>query len=747
MVIFTLMTVLLCFSTTLHADDMKSSKYYTMTSYTDHLNFSVLLTDLNYSNTWAKDGYIKAVSGNQTYKLVTVYTKEMSSDYNENNANGGAAELGYSNEQFWVWKGSDNDRTYAKIDYYYPPELANKTWEFYYYYKHNNGSWYNMKLGSAYCSPTMGLKGFDANDFSIERTDVRKMEVTLPALPDDVPVKLKNNRKHVGKYSFTFTYHLYDGATKLQKETFDCETMMEKTYSVDIPAELANFKSVDISADVQDALYCTGSGTYFWNNNSNVTRSNNFPSVPQPENLNAEYLQFDRKVDLAWQAFHDYGSGYQYIEATVPYVYRLETDRNGQKVSGENWKQIAKRSNVGTTQAQTFADNSADPNKYYRYLILNIPKSWAGAGIITDKELESPSDYIIEMLGHVESGVVDTHPAMDIYDLEQDMKVEDKVVLNWKYSRVPVSSNTVRFQLLRRVTGTSSWGELATVQGEANPASGTKLSYTDKTIASNRVRYDYKVRLSINDDANIFESDVLTAGVVAGSTVTALDATKGQHSDLVRVTWKVKQVGTADTNFELYRRYVNSGSEYMKIYATCGADDSYTYEDNTAQPGYYYEYKIEAYAGDKDSYDDTSYQNALTAIGFCQSTGVISGRVTFGSAGTSVEDVRLTLRGSDTGEGGDMQQFSQRVNGASTGIQWVADSAEVAKLFCEKDYTVQLFVRPDENLSEGAVIAEIPDFGRLRLGSKVDDGYITIAISMTPMSILLKKKSKPSVLK
>ena len=60
MVIFTLMAVLLGFSTTLHADDMKSSKYYTMTSYTDHLNFSVLLTDLNYSNTWAKDGYIKA---------------------------------------------------------------------------------------------------------------------------------------------------------------------------------------------------------------------------------------------------------------------------------------------------------------------------------------------------------------------------------------------------------------------------------------------------------------------------------------------------------------------------------------------------------------------------------------------------------------------------------------------------------------------------------------------------------------
>lgn len=736
-----LVLALLSLATTASADDMKDSKYYTMSEHGDHMSFSVLLTDLNYKNTWAKDGYITAVRGSQTIRLVRVFTKEMSSDYNENynvfannelsggiafltNANGGSKELSSSNQQFWVWKGSNNDRTYAKIDYYYPPQLAGNTWTFYYYYQHNNGNWYNMKLGSAYCSPTMGLKGITATDLEYERTDADKIEVTLPALPDDVPYNLQNNRKHVGKFNFTFTYTLYNGNTKIQKETYDCASGTEKTYTVHIPEEAINFQRVDMSVDVQDALYCIANDSYFWNNNSNISKTNIFPSVPQPEAFNADFLQFDGKVDLAWQGYHNYGNGYQYIGETKPYIYRLETDENGQKLSGKKWEQITILGEIGNKKDQTYADNSVEPNKYYKYLILNVPKAWAGNGVITSNELDSPSESTIEMLGHVESNVVATLPTMDIYDLAQDMSVEDQVVLKWKYSRVPVKSKNVSFQLLRRVTGTDSWAELGKVQAESNPPSGTVLSYTDETIASNRVRYEYKVQLEINDGENVFESDVITAGVIAGSKVTSLDATKGQHADLVRVTWKVKQVGTSNTHFELYRRYVNSGNEFMKIYATSGVSDTYTYEDNTAQPGYYYEYKIEAYAGDKDSYDDTSYQNALSAIGFCQSTGVISGRVTFGSAGTAVGDVRMTLRASETGEGGDMQQFSQRVEGATTGITWVAAPDESAKLFGQdKDYTVQMFVRPDENLAEGSVFGEIPGMGTLKLGAIENGSY------------------------
>ena len=397
------------------ADDMKSSKYYTMSSSTDHLSFSVLLTDLNWKNTWAKDGYIRAVSGSTSIKLLTVYTKDMSSDNNEN----------------------------------------------YNVFANNN-----LKGGIAFLTNAVG---------------------------------------------------------------------------------------------------------------------------------------------------------------------------------GEKWEQLSVRPEIGSTQNYSYSDNSIEPNKYYKYLILNVPKTWEGSADIANHELDNPSDATINMLGHVESGVVSTSPTMDIYGLTQDVTVEDKVKLNWQYSRVPVKSKTVRFQLLRRIAGSDSWGNLDEVQAEANPAAGTVVSYTDNTIASNRVRYDYKVQLPINDNKNIFESDITTAGVISGSTITALDATKGQHADIVRVKWDVKQVGTDATNFELFRRYANSKDDFMKIYATSGNSDSYSFDDNTVQPGYYYEYKIEAYAGDKASYGNTSYQNALTAIGFCQSTGTISGRVTFGSSVTSVDDVRLTF--------------------------------------------------------------------------------------------------------
>lgn len=134
------------------------------------------------------------------------------------------------------------------------------------------------------------------------------------------------------------------------------------------------------------------------------------------------------------------------------------------------------------------------------------------------------------------------------------------------------------------------------------------------------------------------------------------------------------------------------------------------------QPGYYYEYKIEAYNGNL-------LQNTLTDAGFCQARGVISGRISFGS-GDAVEDVRLTLRPSNADDGNIVKGYSQRVDGASTGIAWSADDTEIAKIFGkDKDYTVQMFVRPDEGMQEGAVIGEIPGVGRLRVGARSGDSY------------------------
>ena len=103
-----------------------------------------------------------------------------------------------------------------------------------------------------------------------------------------------------------------------------------------------------------------------------------------------------------------------------------------------------------------------------------------------------------------------------------------------------------------------------------------------------------------------------------------------------------------------------------------------------------------------ETYSSNVLQNSLTDAGFCQARGVVSGRITYGT-GSSVEDVRLTLRASDSGESNTVRGYSQRFDGASTGIVWQADSAATAKVFGpDKNFTVQMFVRPDDNLADGA---------------------------------------------
>jgi hypothetical protein len=63
-----------------------------------------------------------------------------------------------------------------------------------------------------------------------------------------------------------------------------------------------------------------------------------------------------------------------------------------------------------------------------------------------------------------------------------------------------------------------------------------------------------------------------------------------------------------------------------------------------------------------------------------------------------------------------LRGYSKRFDGASAGVQWKADSTELAKVFGpDKEFTVQMFLRPDSALSTGAVIGEIPGEGRLVL--------------------------------
>ena len=747
--------MLTAFATSVQADDMKKEQFFTMTSYTDHVSFEILLTDLWSSNTWAKQGTIRAYSQDgrkgDVLWLMDVQTKDWDDDdkadwdvfarvaidgakaWFTNMYGGGEKEITrvaqsdwndntYDQHRYTLNKGYKKDDLTAKIDFYFPAEMAGKKWYFYYEYLHSGGTVYNMRLGEATLSTTVGCKEFNHTDYSYERKGPDKIVFTVPGMPDDVPQKLKGSREHVGVYSVGFTYTLMDNSTKYVKERLQCQTGSSKKYEITIPEEVGNYYKIEMAIEVQDGLK-DAAGNYFWNNKYVYNKYNYVQFVPVPGALSAEYRQFEQGVELTWDAYTSRTSGSIYQRNALPYVYRMETDKNGKPVTGQSWVKKGTLDPIDYEQSQAFTDKNIESNSFFKYMVVNVPQEWIDNKSITASDLNSPSEKLLKYLGYAVSDLVVTSPTMSIFHLEQDITVLDKVRLTWEYSRIPVEANTVTFKVWRREKGTAEWSNYGNVTADANPAPGTVMAFVDNDLPSNRVSYEYKIVLALNDGKNTFESDVITAGLLSGTTVSSIEATKGTHENTVRVKWKARQVGTETTTYELYRRYAGSNDEFLQIYTTTGAADNYTYEDNTVQPGYYYEYKVEAYSGAKADYTDNTYQNSLSDVGFSQSRGVVSGRVSFGT-GTAVEDVRISLRSSGDNDNNSVRGYAQHVEEASTGLAWVADSTETAKVFDkEKDFTLQMFVRPDGNLTSGAVFAEVPYLGRLRLGDKVNNGY------------------------
>ena len=726
------------FSLPMHAADLmlNPSKFY-MSNNQDHVTFNVLLCDLDYLNTYAKsDGCIYAISSSgQRKDLIHIWYIEEGSDDNPfgkvrarcadssiqawftNSYIIGEQQLSTSEQDYMITKwGGSNHYCTPSIEFYFPSDMAGKEWEFMYQFKHSSHKYFTyMKLGKTSLSKSPAYLHLKTSDYKAERTGPDKIKFTVPKLPDDVSQKLSGTHIHEGFYKVTFTYKKQDNTTEIQTDSFLCDKTQRKEYTVTIPQSVGNPKQVDMKVVATDRLKDAVGGNY-WKETYTYNTHSVFEVVPVPAALRMDYRQFDKMVDLSW----DVSSAPGNYMPCFPYIYRMETDKNGKPTGSGTWSRRGKISNPGTNMSLSYSDNSVQQESYYKYMVLNVPMDWENKGI-SSALLSNPDEALLKQLGYVESDVMHTKPTMTIYGFEQDTTVRRQVKLQWLYSRVPSTSATVKFQVMRRKTDSSAWSEIGNVTGDANPDGSTPLTFTDSDIPNDKVRYQYLIRLSLNEGRSLFESEMLTAGMLEGSSIKSFTATKGTHEGTVRLSWEALQAGTDNTTYVISRRYVDSQDDFIPINTTSGTATLYTYEDNTVQPGYYYEYKIEVYS-------DNRIQNTLRDVGFCQARGVITGRITFGS-GESVEDVRLTLHPSASDDHA-IKGASKRIGGASTGLVWNADAEETDKLFgSDKSFSVQFFVRPDEDLSEGAVIGEIPSVGKLAIGGRSDTGYKLLLIT------------------
>lgn len=377
--------------------------------------------------------------------------------------------------------------------------------------------------------------------------------------------------------------------------------------------------------------------------------------------------------------------------------------------------------NLGSTDAGTmkFTHKHVDtPNYYdvrYKYYVCFLPKAWD----ITDvSSLTSPEE--MSDLYASKDTVIARKFNMSFITSGDDACVgkDNTIKLNWKYSTTfadASSSNKYTVQLMHMLNG----GEEEVLQ--SYEISNNKVKTGSYEMPSNLVHSSYDVHtfyLKVEAMDSTFASSPVELSITGKSQVTKVEATRGNHTGMVKLYWNAVQMGSDLTYYDVYRRPLGSTDEddYVKVYSTSGTATSYSYDDTSAQAGEYYEYKVASYIYHEFE-DGRKYTEPVSAKcdGFSLSTGVVSGRVSFGT-GTAVDSVRVTL----TSDGGDIVQQMRSMYFHDSGSSIVyTNASELKKLFSEKNFALQMYVNPSDDMigaSASYPLFRIPGIMDLSLG-------------------------------
>lgn len=366
-------------------------------------------------------------------------------------------------------------------------------------------------------------------------------------------------------------------------------------------------------------------------------------------------------------------------------VFRKE---NSSSASYTKLGTVAYKANTKTF----FTDSSSKKyNQSYVYTVVFEPKEWG-------KSLTAPSQAE-GLYASVNTQVKQVTPLSSISatnDLEKEIRV------TCKYGAFEYASTSNKYSVIvsRRVKGTSDWTQVYSHSITSNE--DREFVYVDKDVANACLTYEYK--MSVEAQETTFEKSGAEGCISGSSGVTSVVASRGAYNGTVRLTWEVKQVGTDLTYFNVKRRLLGSNNynDFQTIYTTSGVADSYSYEDNTAQPGSYYEYLVECYRKCKENASSDAVISpgaSQQTDGFAMATGVISGRVSYGT-GTAVDGVKVSVEQNVT-DGEIVNPFhSLRVTG--NGSYVVLDKSksdnekkEFDSLFTNP-WTVQLYFKTEQ---------------------------------------------------
>lgn len=386
----------------------------------------------------------------------------------------------------------------------------------------------------------------------------------------------------------------------------------------------------------------------------------------KPANITAQSDVWKKQVTITWENYDERSS----FEGTWS-VYRYP------KGKPEASKVIAQKLSVKTHK---YTDDIPDYDTDYVYEVAFIP-----TGMPDGKRIE-------RLVGSITTQATRKFTINGL-DIDAEKTNDKSITIKWNNQEFKGNENYV-FKILRADGDTINWEEIGSVS--VSKKSQTQYSYTDSKNLQACHTYFYKVQTTMLENHTFVSENYVMGNLLGESQVTSLTATKGDYNGLVKLSWEVHQVGNSITRYELMRT-VKGKNNWATIYKTSGIASSYYYEDNTALPGQYYDYKVRSIT----SCDEQESYLERGTDGFCRSTGIVSGRIAYGT-GTAVDGARVTLvRNNDNAS--DISQFySLRTSGSGDGVFLALSSDALNSQFGSSAYSVQMFVRPDDSQTGSA---------------------------------------------
>lgn len=429
---------------------------------------------------------------------------------------------------------------------------------------------------------------------------------------------------------------------------------------------------------VDSRLNGTYSGNTFGDNSDVISKWVTInPPIVKATNLKGVFNQRDKKVNLSWSVGTIPGnySDYKWV------VYR-------------DGKRIAELAQNVRSYADTGFSNEAKP-VYDVYYVSNF---WDVTSRIDEAKV---------------SVTVNTTRTMPVKNLKAE-QLSDRIVFTWNSDAYPksfghkfriyVNDEKDPIYTLTPADNQSAmrWEHRTTDQHtnrQNKVDAATGVPYTEEPLSACSPR-TYRI-VGVIGDAVLNTYNISKKAIGEGTKFYALDASKGVYEGSVKLSWHVNLQGnTSAKTYIIERRRAEQESEAWETLTRLSSSEEYLfYTDATSQPGIYYDYRVTV----EDKCDDGTIVNSdMTNIGFAKSTGTVTGRIAYGSSGTAVQgvDVTMTMTNSD---GKEAEQYHSIYFSDATGVvTWPYPSSDYAANLFAGDFSIQLWLYP-ETFSKGLI--------------------------------------------